>query len=150
VIVIHVLWIFALVFGGPLAGMSFDQLFKQLPARRLIGMSAFSAYSRAADLRNGVWLYTLFGVGAAISGAVFAWTAYAAALRAAGLALGVLSLAHTPCTLRAAPTLFRQKQLATSDVGALPRLFDRFAFWHGARCVFQAAAFLNLLEMGPI
>jgi hypothetical protein len=55
----------ALALIGPLTGMSLDQSVKQLPARHRIGVAAFSAYSRAADLVNGVYLYAPFGVGAA-------------------------------------------------------------------------------------
>jgi hypothetical protein len=50
---------------GVLAGASFDQSIKQLPARRRSGVVAFSAYSRASDQANGVAWYAAFGVGGA-------------------------------------------------------------------------------------
>src|SRR5215813_3367792 len=51
--------------NGILAGASLDQSIKQLPARHRIGMVAFSAYSCAADLGNGVVWYAIIGIGAA-------------------------------------------------------------------------------------
>jgi hypothetical protein len=54
-----VLMVGAVAVGGLLA--SLDQAIRQLPARRRVGARAFSAYSRAADLGNGVWSYALLG-----------------------------------------------------------------------------------------
>src|SRR5919112_5254180 len=48
---------------GLLAGASMDQSIKQLPARRQIGVVAYSDYSRAADLGNGIAWYAALGVG---------------------------------------------------------------------------------------
>ena len=55
----------AVVADGLLVGASLDQSIKQLPARHRIGVEAFSAYSQAADLRNGVAWYATLGLGAA-------------------------------------------------------------------------------------
>src|SRR5215471_9740702 len=53
--------------NGLLAGASLDQSLKQLPARHRMGVSAFSLYSRSADLsRNGVIWYALLGISAAL------------------------------------------------------------------------------------
>src|SRR3954447_19962708 len=51
---------------GLLAGASLDQTLKQLPARHRIGATAFSVYSRAADLGNGIAFYAALGIGAAV------------------------------------------------------------------------------------
>jgi len=40
----------ALVADGILAGLSLDKVIVQLPARRRIGVTAYAAYARAADL----------------------------------------------------------------------------------------------------
>jgi hypothetical protein len=40
--------------GAIACGATFDQTFKQLPARHRIGASAYTAYIRAADLGNGL------------------------------------------------------------------------------------------------
>jgi len=62
----QILAIAATAFIGPGAGMSLDQSIKQLPARHLIGVAAYSAYSRAGDQRNGVLLYAPMGIGSAV------------------------------------------------------------------------------------
>jgi hypothetical protein len=43
-------------------GATFDQTFKQLPARHRIGTTTYSAYIRAADLRNGLIWYPIIGI----------------------------------------------------------------------------------------
>ena len=47
----------ALVADGILAGLSLDKVIVQLPARRRIGVTAYAAYARAADLGNGIAFY---------------------------------------------------------------------------------------------
>ena len=56
----------ALVADGILAGLSLDKVIVQLPARRRIGVTAYAAYARAADLGNGIAFYPAVGVGAAV------------------------------------------------------------------------------------
>src|SRR5215208_4568096 len=56
----------AIAVNGLLAGASLDQSVKQLPARKRIGVVAYSAYARAADLVNGIPLYAGLGIGAAV------------------------------------------------------------------------------------
>ncbi len=51
---------------GLLAGASFDQSIKQLPARHKIGLVAYSEYSRTSDLGPGIIWYGILGVGAAL------------------------------------------------------------------------------------
>ena len=62
------LWLLvaAVLVNGLLVGASLDQTIKQLPARRRIGPVAFSEYSKAGDLSNGVAWYATLGVGAAV------------------------------------------------------------------------------------
>jgi hypothetical protein len=141
---------FALAVNGPLVGMSLDQALKQLPARRVLGPSTFSAYSRAADLKNGVWLYSIFGVLAALSAMAVALTAMGEPglsdfERFSAYAAGILSVAHSLTTARAAPINFGQKRIGIEDGERLGLLFNRFERWHWARCVLQVFAFLALL-----
>ena len=56
----------ALVADGILAGLSLDKVIVQLPARQRIGVTAYAAYARAADLGNGIAFYAAAGVGAAV------------------------------------------------------------------------------------
>ncbi len=135
----------ALAFIGPLAGMSLDQSVKQLPARRQIGIAAFSAYSRAADLVNGVYLYPFFGVGAAllaiaaaISGYVGGGTHSSQLPLTLSATLGVL---HSLVTARAAPINFSQRRFALTDEAQLVSVLDAFARWNGFRAALQVANF---------
>src|SRR5215467_12122523 len=71
-----VLLIAATVASGLLAGASLDQSIKQLPARHRIGAVAYSRYSRAADLGNGVFFYGILGIAAALLTIASAFSAY--------------------------------------------------------------------------
>src|SRR5205814_1115525 len=107
-----------------------------LPARYRIGVVAFSEYSRASDQANGVAWYAALGIG----GAVLTLGAAVCAVLAASperqrrplLVAGVLSVAHTLATARAAPINFSQRS-AVGDQQALERIFDRFQRWQTAR-----------------
>jgi hypothetical protein len=133
---------------GLLAGASLDQSIKQLPARRRLGVVAYSEYSQASDLGNGVVFYATLGVGAALLTIAAAVAAQVAGLpgRAClpadlGAALAVL---HSLATARAAPTNFSQRR-ARGDPAALWRVFDRFARWQAVRAGLQVATFGVLL-----
>src|SRR2546430_6449538 len=56
----------AVAANGLLSGASGDQSVKQLPARRRIGAVAYSDYSRAGDLGNGIAWYAVVGIGTAL------------------------------------------------------------------------------------
>lgn len=141
-------FIAALVFTGILCGASLDQSFKQLPARHRIGLKAFSAYAKAADLKNGVWWYALIGIGSALTTLItavlivlkdgipdaFGYPVYAAA---------VFALGQVVCTSQAAPTYFRQKK--TKDEKELERIFNRFEHIQTIRSVFVVLNFGALI-----
>jgi len=134
--------------NGLLAGASLDQSIKQLPARHRIGAVAFSRYSRAADLANGVAWYATLGIGtalltivAAIAGLVGRPTIPAAVCLSVALAATV---AHSAATGRAAPTNFGQRALGDDD-RALADLFDRFERWQTIRVAFQVLALAAVL-----
>jgi hypothetical protein len=128
---------------GLLAGASLDQSVKQLPARHRIGAAAFSNYSRAADLANGILFYAILGVGVALlnlAAAVVAWMAGISGDEAAAIyAGGALALFHSLLTGLAAPTNFRQRR--TTDPAVLASIFDRFARLQALRCALQVANF---------
>lgn len=130
---------------GILAGASLDQSIKQLPARHKIGATAFSKYSQAADLGNGVAFYATIGIAAAllnIAAAVSGLLAHVDAL-ALLLAGGGLAIAHSAVTARAVPLNFSQRR--TKDDAALTTIFDRFARLQALRCVLQLLNFwINL------
>ncbi len=119
----------ATVLDGVLAGASLDQSIKQLPARSRIGAVAFSVYSRAADLGNGILWYAVLGIGAALTTIAAAAASLLAAnpfAQALPLLIAALpSVLHSLATARAAPTNFSQRGVA-SDEAALTAVFDRF------------------------
>jgi hypothetical protein len=119
----------AVLANGLLAGASLDQSIKQLPARSRIGPVAYSEYSKAADLGNGVVWYAALGVGAAlitVAGAVAAL--HASRTGDATIAAWVciaLTIAHSLVTTRAAPTNFSQRK-AAGQADELAAVFNRF------------------------
>ena len=135
----------ALVADGILAGVSLDKVIVQLPARRRIGVTAYAAYARAADLGNGIAFYAAVGVGAAVL--TLAAFGTAAGLGAPGAVTGllaaaaVLSLVHSAMTGRAAPAMF-QIGRAGDDQAALAPLLARFARWSAARAAAQTATLI--------
>jgi len=99
--------------GGLLAGASLDQSVKQLPARHRRGVEAYSEYSLAADLGNGILLYAILGIGASVLAIAAAVVAHleslpTSVLVSADIAAG-LALLHSLSTARAAPTFFSQR-----------------------------------------
>jgi uncharacterized membrane protein len=92
---------------------SLDQSIKQLPARHRIGVVAFAAYSQAADLGNGVVWYAALGIGGALltlTSATFALVLNAPEQPQRLLLIaGVLAIAHSITTARAAPLNFSQR-----------------------------------------
>jgi hypothetical protein len=134
---------------GVLAGASLDQSVKQLPARHRIGVLAFSAYSRASDQANGVVWYAALGLGGAaltLAAAVSAVLAGAPDHQRRPLLLaGLLSVAHSLTTARAAPINFSQRA-AGADEPARQRIFDRFERWQTVRASLQLATFLAMLR----
>jgi hypothetical protein len=135
----------ALVADGILAGLSLDKVIVQLPARRRIGVTAYAAYARAADLGNGIAFYAAVGVGAAVL--TLAAFAVAASRGAPGAVTGLLaaaallSLVHSAMTARAAPTMF-QIGRAGDDQAHLAPLLARFAHWSTARAAAQIATLI--------
>jgi hypothetical protein len=134
--------------NGLLTGASLDQSIKQLPARRRIGALAFSRYSQAADLANGVAWYAVLGIGTAVLTLAAAVTSLlgrpggpAAIALFTAIAATVL---HSAATARAAPANFRQRALG-EDEAALAALFDRFERWQTVRAVCQAIALVAVL-----
>lgn len=130
---------------GPGAGMSLDQAIKQLPARRRIGAIAYSAYSRAGDQGNGLFLYPPMGIGSlllAVAAAVSGHLYHLPDTLQTPLDIsGVLAVLHSLVTARAAPINFSQRKYQPTDEANLAHVLDRFAFWHNLRTVLQVLNF---------
>ena len=133
---------------GILAGASLDQSVKQLPARHRIGVIAFSVYSQASDLGPGIIWYAILGIGAAlltVAGAIAALIQGAAPLHAVPLYIAAgLAVLHSLVTTQAAPTNFRQRQVANNGA-ALTAIFNRFERWQTLRVVLQVLTFAAVL-----
>ena len=132
-------------FNGLLAGLSVDKVVVQLPARHRIGAVAYAHYARAADLGNGVVLYPVAGIGAALLTIVAAVVAFAVdASTTVRVLLAVaagLSVLHSAATAVAAPTMYRVGK--SPDVGAdLYALLSRFATASNLRAGLQVATFV--------
>jgi hypothetical protein len=141
------LWltICATVLGGLLAGVSLDKTLVQLPARKRIGNAAYAAYSRAADLRAGLFWYPLLGILApiaAITAAVFVLSQGLASPTTLPACIGAgLAVLHLFMTSRAAPRMLRVRS-SDQDEAALERTFRGFEKWNRVRFGAQLAAFL--------
>jgi hypothetical protein len=129
---------------GLLCGASLDQSIKQLPARHVIGVKAFSAYAKAADLKNGVIWYAILGLGAALAciiTAVMVCMQHTEQCYALPFYLAAaFAICHTICTTQAAPVYHSQKKVKNED--ELIKLFNKFEKIQTLRSAFIV---LNLL-----
>jgi hypothetical protein len=143
-----ILMVAATALNGILAGASLDQSIKQLPARHRIGVVAYSTYSKAADLGNGIPWYIGIGVSAVlltIGAAIAALSQQVASQTTLPLFVAVgLSILHSLVTTQAAPTMFSQRQHENEEV-ALTQVFNRFARLQTLRALVQVITFATLL-----
>jgi hypothetical protein len=138
----------AIAINGLLAGLNVDTALVKLPARRRIGAVAYAAFARGNDLGNGLVLYPILGIGAALFTVLATAIAY---LEHSSLRLllllslaSLLSLLHTAATARAAPVMLSIKD-APDDEALLNAKLDRFAGFHTVRTTFQVLTFFILL-----
>lgn len=134
----------ATAFNGILAGASLDQSIKQLPARHRIGAVAYSLYSRASDLGNGLVWYSSLSIGAVlltIAAAIAAFFQKIGFTDALPLYLVALfSILHSLVTTQAAPLMFSQRRYE-NDEGTLTEVFNRFERWQTLRVILQVLTF---------
>jgi hypothetical protein len=142
----RVLLVVALAASGLLTGAALDQAVKQLPARHRIGVEAFSAYSQAADLSQGVAWYATLGIGAALLALAAAAAGVRArrgpAVRRALWTAAVATIGHSAVTAVAAPLNFSQRDAA--DVRELTEVFDTFALLNSVRVGLQVVVLVAL------
>jgi hypothetical protein len=138
----------ATALDGLLAGASLDQSIKQLPARHRLGLIAFSTYSQAADLGNGILWYGILGVGAALFTVIAAVATFVANVPFMQvlpvLVAAILSILHSLVTTQAAPTNFSQRKVANNEK-ALVTVFDRFEKLQTLRVTLQVLTFVAML-----
>ncbi len=137
--------------NGLLAGLNTDNTdtaLVKLPARRRIGAVAYATFARGNDLGNGLVVYPLLGIGAALLTLLATALAYVERSPMEVLLLlslaSLLSILHTFATTRAAPVMLSIKD-APDDQAILTVKLDRFARWHAVRTTFQVLAFFVLL-----
>ena len=142
------LLVLATATNGLLAGLNVDTALVKLPARRRIGAVAYATFARGNDLGNGLLVYPLLGVGAAlltVLATVFAYLVFAPMELLLPLSIAfLLSLLHTFATTRAAPIMLSLKN-TPDDETLLAAKLDRFASWHAVRATLQVIAFFTLL-----
>jgi hypothetical protein len=117
-----------------------------MPAWRKVGVQAWAAYSRHADLENGFFLYPIEAIGGAvftIAAAVsFQFDSTAPASPILPICLSVaLVLAGLLATVKAAPIMMSVRRIS-DDTSALQKAFNGFRRWGNVRGVFQILAFL--------
>jgi len=114
-----VLLIAATVANGVATGATFDQVVKQLPARRRIGAGAYTAYLRAADLRNGLVWYPILVVSTAVT----------------TVAAVVTGLLHEPTSREMAALIIMAAGVTAHVVATAPTALLMLTLRHGTRAV---------------
>ncbi len=132
--------------GAFLAGGGLDRVAVAMPAWRIVGANGWAAFSRHADLGNGLVLYPTAAIGGfALSlAAALAYFRDRTGSRKAGLPilLSVLfSAGGLALTAQAAPFMLSLRRIGDDPV-ALQRAFDGFDWWGGIRAVVQIAMFI--------
>ena len=134
--------------NGILTGASLDQSIKQLPARHKMGLVAYSKYSQAADLGNGILWYAILGIGAALLTIAAAVVAYVNGLTVSVSTpiyiAAVLAVLHSLATTQAAPINFSQRKV-DQDEEALTNVFNRFEKWQTLRVTLNVLNFAAML-----
>lgn len=138
----------AVVVNAVLVGAAGDQVIKQLPARHRIGVAAFSDYSQAADLSNGLPWYATLGVSAAVLAILAALVGLRMRPRPRALtvplvAAVVCTIAHSALTAVAAPLNFSQRDV--NELAELTTIFDQFEQLTILRGALQAAVLATLV-----
>ena len=145
----RLLLIGATLLSGLLAGATLDRLVVQMPAWRRVGSRPWAAYSRHADLGNGLLLYPVEAIGGAIFSIAAAIACHrdAAVPRSAEAALWVAvaaALGGLLATTQAAPRMLGLRKLGDDPV-ALQRAFEGFDRWGAVRGALQMLVFLSNL-----
>ncbi len=141
---------------GMVAGVCADRSIVQLPAFRRTGLQSWVAFSRHADLENGLFYYPPLALSSGILAAAAAWALRrdkAIPRRAVELAAGAtaLTLAGLAATTQAAPNMWRLRTVDENDAATIEASYHGFRLWHGVRSVAFTCAFaLGLLALRHI
>jgi hypothetical protein len=132
----------ALLLGG--LGASFGRTLIEMPAWRQVGVQAWAAFSRAADLGNGKIIYPIEGIGGMLLTLAAAIAFRLSPKRPLAVAIPIYSavLMHIGVllvTTQAAPIMLSVPRI--SDPIALQKAFDGFDRWGNLRALFVALGY---------
>lgn len=135
----------ATVFNAILAGTSLDRVVVQMPAWHVVGVASWAAYSRHADLGNGLLLYPTVAVaGCILSVAAAMGYARSHTPRQSGSMseyfAAVLTILGLLLTMKAAPFMLSLRSVGADPI-AVRQAFDGFEWWGNLRAFVQVAAF---------
>ena len=145
----------ATIFDAVLAGTDVDRLLVQMPAWRDVGVASWAAYSRHADLGNGLVLYPTVAIAGCVLSVLAAINvARERAVRRSATIPAYLAVVMTVfgllLTIKAAPFMLSLRRVG-DDPMALQRAFDGFDWWGNIRGVAQIVAFVaNLWSLVAI
>jgi hypothetical protein len=145
VVTIRFLLIISCIIGGLLSGGNLYRYVIEVPAWRHLDISDWSAYSKHADLGNGLFLFPVEAFGSALPLLI----ASAMCLKNRNLkpiapSLHVstsFALAGLALTFFAAPIMLHLPKIA-GNITLLHQAFDRFHFWGSLRAIAQILSFL--------
>ena len=139
----EILALLAAATGGVAAGFTIDRSLVALPAWHRLGAEPWAAFSRNADLGQGLTVYPVVGVSTwllTLATAVsFAVEGGSQAASVAVYAAAGMSLIPALATSRAAPNMMRLRH--TTDIADLRALLVGFTRWNHMRAAGQALAF---------
>lgn len=137
----------ASLFAGALAGITLDRMIVSFPAWRRVGVDGWAAYSRKADLGNGLFLYPFLAVGHTLLALVLLVGVSRADLHGAFPAAWItcgLGVAGLIATIKAAPFMLALRH-AGDDRERLLHAYRGFARWSTVRAAPQALMFPSTL-----
>jgi len=144
------LWliVIATVLNGMLAGGSFDGSLVKLPARRRIGVVAYATFARGNDLGNGLVVYPVWAVSAALLTLIATIVAYLEQ-QSTGLVVSLTiasltSIGHFLATSQAAPVMLSLRRTPDEEAILTAKL-DKFEQWSAVRTTLQVLTFFVLM-----
>ena len=144
------LWLIVIanVLNGMLAGGSFDGSLVKLPARRRIGVVAYATFARGNDLGNGLVVYPVWAVSAALLTLIATIVAYLEQ-QSMGLVVpltiaSLTSIGHFLATSQAAPVMLSLRRTPDEEAILTAKL-DKFEQWSAVRTTLQVLTFFVLM-----
>jgi hypothetical protein len=140
--------IIATVLNGGLAGGSLEGSLVKLPARRRIGVVAYATFARGNDLGNGLVVYPIWAVSAALFTFIATIVAYvehqSLELLLPLTIASLTSICYFLATSQAAPVMLSLSHIP-DDEAILTAKLDKFERWQAVRAAFQVLTFFILI-----